>query len=41
MLLGIIDIENGVVYWMLYYEDVKEMFLGDVLEWYIGVLVYI
>lgn len=33
--------ENGIVYCMLFYEDVKEMLFGEVLEQYIGVLVYI
>ncbi|VEA06971.1 Mlc transcriptional repressor of MalT (the transcriptional activator of maltose regulon) and manXYZ operon [Salmonella enterica subsp. enterica serovar Sanjuan] len=38
---GIIDTENGVVHRMPYYEDVKEMPLGDALERHIGVPVYI
>lgn len=38
---GIIDTENGVVHRMPYYEDVKEMPLGDALERHTGVPVYI
>lgn len=38
---GIIDTENGVVHRMPYYEDVKEMPLGDSLERHTGVPVYI
>ena len=38
---GIIDTENGIVHRMPFYENVKEMPLGDVLENHTGVPVYI
>lgn len=38
---GIIDTENGIVHRMPFYEDVKDMPLGDVLENHTGVPVYI
>ncbi|WP_254558015.1 ROK family protein, partial [Salmonella enterica] len=37
----IIDTENGVVHRMPYYEDVKELPLGDALERHTGVPGYI
>lgn len=40
-MFGIIDIENGIIYCMLFYEDVKDVLFGEVLVNYIGVLVYI
>lgn len=38
---GIIDTENGIVHRMPFYDDVKEMPLGDALESHTGVPVYI
>ena len=38
---GIIDTENGIVHRMPFYEDVKEMPLGEALEQHTGVPVYI
>ena len=38
---GIIDTENGIVHRMPFYEDVKEMPLGQALENHTGVPVYI
>ena len=38
---GIIDTENGIVHRMPFYENVKEMPLGDVLENHTGVPAYI
>jgi transcriptional regulator of PTS gene len=38
---GIIDTENGIVHRMPFYEDVKEMPLGEMLEKHTGVPVYI
>ena len=38
---GIIDTENGIVHRMPFYEDVKEMPLGEALENHTGVPVYI
>ncbi|VDZ79054.1 Mlc transcriptional repressor of MalT (the transcriptional activator of maltose regulon) and manXYZ operon [Salmonella bongori] len=38
---GIIDTESGIVHRMPFYEDVKEMALGDALERHTGVPVYI
>lgn len=38
---GIIDTENGIVHRMPFYEDVKDMALGEALEQHTGVPVYI
>jgi transcriptional regulator of PTS gene len=38
---GIIDTENGIVHRMPFYDDVKEMPLGEVLKNHTGVPVYI
>ena len=38
---GIIDTENGIVHRMPFYEDVKDMALGEALERHTGVPVYI
>ncbi len=38
---GIIDTENGIVHRMPFYEDVKDMALGEALETHTGVPVYI
>lgn len=38
---GIIDTENGIVHRMPFYDDVKEMPLGETLEHHTGVPVYI
>ncbi|WP_454122477.1 sugar metabolism global transcriptional regulator Mlc [Kosakonia sp. Marseille-Q7440] len=38
---GIIDTENGIVHRMPFYEDVKEMPLGEALEEHTGVPVYV
>lgn len=38
---GIIDTENGIVHRMPFYEDVKDMALGEALEAHTGVPVYI
>lgn len=38
---GIIDTENGVIHRMPFYEDVKEMPLGEALEAHTGVPVYV
>jgi transcriptional regulator of PTS gene len=38
---GIIDTENGIVHRMPFYDDVKEMPLGEALKSHTGVPVYI
>ena len=38
---GIIDTENGIVHRMPFYEDVKDMALGEALERHTGVPIYI
>ena len=38
---GIIDTENGIVHRMPFYDDVKDMPLGEVLKAHTGVPVYI
>jgi len=38
---GIIDTENGIVHRMPFYEDVKDMPLGEALETHTGVPVYV